>query len=61
MSSVMEQLRSQARAARRRVILPESADPRVRAAARQLVAEGLAEVWLVASSECAPGSAEGVR
>jgi phosphate acetyltransferase len=61
MSSVMEQLRSAARATRRRVILPESADPRVRAAARQLVAEGLAEVWLVASCECAPGSAEGVR
>jgi phosphate acetyltransferase len=61
MSNVMEQLRAKARTLRRRVILPESADPRVRAAARQLVAEGLAEVWLIASSECPAGSAEGVR
>lgn len=52
----MERLRSRVRAAKRRVILPESADPRVRAAARQLVEEGLAEVWLVASSECPPDS-----
>lgn len=57
----MEQLRGQARRSRRRVILAESADPRVRAAARQLVDGNLADVWLVPSRECPSGSWEGIR
>lgn len=61
MKSVRERLQTKAREFRRRVILPESADPRVRAAARQLVEQGLADVWLVGSSECPPDSIHGCR
>jgi phosphate acetyltransferase len=42
MTGIIEQLRAQAAARPRRVLLPESQDPRVLEAARQLVAESLA-------------------
>lgn len=51
MDKVMEQLRTRARTLQRRVIFPETGDPRVLLAARQLVTEGLAKVWLVAPKE----------
>jgi len=64
MPSVMEQLRNRARQLRRRVVLPESNDPRVQQAARQLAAENLAEVWLVPSavrSDASEAMVPGVR
>ncbi|MFM7115058.1 MAG: phosphate acyltransferase, partial [Planctomycetota bacterium] len=53
MDKVMDQLRIRARALQRRVIFPETGDPRVLLAARQLVTEGLARVSLVAAQDAA--------
>ena len=46
-SGVLTRIRAQARAERRRIVLPEASDPRVREAARILKGEGLAEPVLV--------------
>ncbi len=51
----METLRARAEQLGRRVVLAESADPRVREAARELAKQRLAEVWLVASTACPAG------
>lgn len=56
METVIDTLRKRARAIQRRVVLAESADPRVQAAARQLAAEQLAQVRLLASPDVPPGN-----
>ena len=53
--SVIEGFLEQARARRRRVVLPEGGDPRVLAAARRLQDEGIAQPVLIDE-----GDAEGV-
>ena len=44
-----------ARSSRRRVVLPETDDPRIAEAAARLSAEGLAEVVPLAAARPAPG------
>ena len=60
---VLLELAEKARRAQRRIVLPESADPRVREAAAQLAAEGLAIPVLVDTGHmgAAPAGVEVVR
>ena len=47
MSSFLEQMKSQAKAAQKTIVLPEGEDPRTIEAARQIVAEGLANLIIL--------------
>ena len=63
MSDVLLELREKARRARRRIVLPEAHDPRVRQAAAKLAAEGLCEPVLLDAGRMgsAPAGVEVVR